>query len=247
MAIRSLLNGTKEHIFCAWFTKTFRTNYLHISTIFEDSQIGQKPLALGLRISLGGFCFCQIGTILGVSQKHLLMETITLAKIRRGIFLTLFVIILLSALYSFADKQNISENREQTSSAVTVTSSVGQFSYDVELARTETERAKGLSNREVLAPNAGMLFIFDTPGEYGFWMKDTFIPLDMIWISESKHIVHIEKNVQPSSDLTTYSNEINSEDGSDAALYVLELNAGEAEKNLFAIGDEVLINMSESR
>lgn len=175
------------------------------------------------------------------------METITPAKIRRGIFLTLFVIILLSALYSFADKQNISENSEQSSSSISVTSSAGQFSYDVELALTEAERSKGLSNRESLAPNTGMLFIFDTPGEYGFWMKDTLIPLDMIWISESKHIVHIEKNVQPSSYPTSFSNELNSEDGSDAALYVLELSADEAEKNLFAIGDEVQINMSESR
>ncbi|HRH31672.1 MAG TPA: DUF192 domain-containing protein [Candidatus Paceibacterota bacterium] len=172
------------------------------------------------------------------------METITPAKIRRGIFMALFVLILLSGLYSFAEKQKSKKDIESQGNSIgsseIKTLTIRGIAYQVEVEKDEASLSKGLGGREMLAQNAGMLFVFDTPSEHGFWMKDTLIPLDMIWISEGKKIVHIEKNVQPSSYPTVYSNELNAEDGSDAALYVLELNAGEVDENQFAVGDEVL-------
>ena len=69
--------------------------------------------------------------------------------------------------------------------------------FQVELARTESERDQGLMYRKELDKNKGMLFIFDKEGIYPFWMKNTLIPLDMIWIDSNNKIVFIAQNVQP--------------------------------------------------
>src|SRR3989344_5827459 len=67
----------------------------------------------------------------------------------------------------------------------------------VEIANTNEERAIGLMFREIMDVDSGMLFIFDETGVYSFWMKNTKIPLDMLWINENKSVVFIVKNVQP--------------------------------------------------
>ncbi len=69
--------------------------------------------------------------------------------------------------------------------------------FDVELARTEEERQKGLMSREDLGPDEGMLFIFEEKGYHSFWMKDTVIPLDIIWINEDREVVYISENTPP--------------------------------------------------
>lgn len=66
-----------------------------------------------------------------------------------------------------------------------------------EVARTKDERTEGLMNRDSLPYNGGMLFIFDSEDRYSFWMKNTKIPLDIIWISADDKVVHIERNAQP--------------------------------------------------
>ena len=58
-------------------------------------------------------------------------------------------------------------------------------------------RLKGLSIKNTLNESEGMLFPFDTPGEYSFWMKDMKFPIDIIWIDSNYKIVYIEKNLQP--------------------------------------------------
>jgi hypothetical protein len=93
-----------------------------------------------------------------------------------------------------------------------------------ELAETQEERAKGLMNREKLGENMGMLFIFEEEGEYSFYMKNTLIPLDIIWINLGKQVIYISKNNQPCDETCESINpEIN-------AKYVLELNAGVVDK-----------------
>ncbi len=96
--------------------------------------------------------------------------------------------------------------------------------FQVTLAQTPEEQARGLGNISSMPANAGMLFIFPTPDKYGFWMKDTLIPLDMIWLDEEKRIVYIEKEVKPESYPKIYT-------PSAPALYVLEINAGLVDKN----------------
>ena len=67
----------------------------------------------------------------------------------------------------------------------------------VEIANDDELRAQGLMYRDRLAPDAGMLFFFPREGEYGFWMKNTRIPLDIIWIGADKRVTHVKFNVPP--------------------------------------------------
>jgi uncharacterized membrane protein (UPF0127 family) len=66
-----------------------------------------------------------------------------------------------------------------------------------ELAVTPDERARGLMFRESLAADRGMLFVFPVADFHGFWMKNCRFPIDIIWLSPEKKVVHIEKTVPP--------------------------------------------------
>lgn len=104
----------------------------------------------------------------------------------------------------------------------------------VEFADTKSSRELGLSGRKGLEEGKGMLFVFDTPGRYGFWMKDMSFSLDILWINEDGIVVEIERAVTPQSYPKTYIN-------ASPAKYVLEVNAGEAEKRGLFIGSKVKI------
>src|SRR5688500_9478780 len=71
------------------------------------------------------------------------------------------------------------------------------FMVGVELAADPETRARGLMHRPLLAPDRGMLFLFPSSEIQSFWMKDTLIPLDMIWIDEDRRIVDIMSDVPP--------------------------------------------------
>jgi uncharacterized membrane protein (UPF0127 family) len=114
----------------------------------------------------------------------------------------------------------------------------GQQCFSVELAKTEAEREKGLMNRTQLDKNAGMFFIFDKEGVYPFWMKNTLIPLDIIWIGAFNKVVFISQNVQPCKSLICPM--INP---SARAKYVLEINAGVVKNFGIKTGDEVKLNI----
>jgi hypothetical protein len=71
------------------------------------------------------------------------------------------------------------------------------YCFKVEIADTPEKRRAGLMHRVSLPENQGMLFVFEKPGIYGFWMKNTLIPLDIIWLDENFKVVYIKENVQP--------------------------------------------------
>jgi len=98
-------------------------------------------------------------------------------------------------------------------------------SFEIELARSPAEQSKGLMFRESLSQNHGMLFIFDEESPKTFWMKNTLIPLDMIFLDGNMMVVEIKANILPckADPCPTYPSE-------KPAKYVLELNAGSAEK-----------------
>jgi uncharacterized protein len=102
---------------------------------------------------------------------------------------------------------------------------------DIEIADNDDERMRGLMYRQSLPENAGMLFIFSNDEDRSFWMKNTFISLDIIYINSKKEIVSIQKYTQPKS---TYS--IPSEK---PAMYVLEVNAGFTDKHGINPGDKI--------
>ena len=94
-----------------------------------------------------------------------------------------------------------------------------------ELADTALKRAQGLMFRERLADDRGMLFIFGDAQPWTFWMKNTKIPLDIIWMDGKKTIVHIERNVPICTRQDDGCPQYRSDEG---ALYVLELGGGRA-------------------
>jgi uncharacterized protein len=108
-----------------------------------------------------------------------------------------------------------------------------QKCVNVEIAQTPTERERGLQFRERLGKDEGMLFIFQVPGPERFWMKDTLIPLDMIWIDANKDVIDITANVPPctADPCASYGPE------ADVA-YVLEVNAGSAARWGLRVGDK---------
>gem|GEM_PF-1099151 len=115
----------------------------------------------------------------------------------------------------------------------------GDNCFYVELAVTPDERARGLMFRQQMNPERGMLFIFGEEGEYPFWMKNTLIPLDMIWINKDNEVVFISKNVQPcGSDFCPAINP------GKKAMYVLELNGGVSDKIGLGVGDKVVFDIN---
>ena len=89
----------------------------------------------------------------------------------------------------------------------------------VSIADTPEEREQGLSDTDPLPPNTGKFFVFEEPGEYGFWMKDMNYSIDIIWLHESLSIVSIAKNATPESFPEVFYPARNS-------MYVLEVPAG---------------------
>jgi uncharacterized protein len=107
----------------------------------------------------------------------------------------------------------------------------GQESFAVELADDGEERSRGLMFRESMDPAAGMLFVYEGPRRVQFWMKNTLIPLDMIFADATGTVTHVHSNAIP-GDLTPI-------DGGEGVALVLEINGGLAEKLGIAPGAEL--------
>ena len=105
------------------------------------------------------------------------------------------------------------------------------YAVRVELAADNDTRAQGLMFRDRLPAGTGMIFLFTETGDYPFWMKNTLIPLDMIWIDDQKRIAAIIPDVPPCKADPCPSYPPNA-----PARYVLELAAGEAKKHNLAVG-----------
>lgn len=101
----------------------------------------------------------------------------------------------------------------------------------VEVVDTDAARQLGLMFRENLPEDRGMLFVFETQGRYGFWMKNMKFPIDIIWIDQEKKIVDIKPDCFPCQEAC----EIFS--SRDKALYALEVDAGFTRRNKIEIGD----------
>jgi uncharacterized protein len=102
----------------------------------------------------------------------------------------------------------------------------------VEVASDDPTREQGLMYRDHMAEDRGMIFLFPQVGEYPFWMKNTFIPLDMIWIDSDHRIVHIAHDVPPCKTDPCPNYPPNAK-----AASVLELAAGVAAKHHLKDGD----------
>ncbi len=112
-----------------------------------------------------------------------------------------------------------------------IASKTGVHAFTVEIADTEPEREKGLMFRKELPEGSGMLFDFHREQEVGFWMQNTYVPLDMIFIRGDGRILRIAEDTEPLSTRIIPSN--------GPVRAVLEVIAGTAEKLGIAPGDRV--------
>ena len=113
---------------------------------------------------------------------------------------------------------------------------IGANTYSLEIAKNTSQLSLGLSNRQNLCPKCGMIFVFPFEGVLPFWMKDTLLPLDMIWLNSQNQIVSIQTaSVETSTSdfkLKIYKND-------QAAKFVIELNAGTAKQINLKVGDTI--------
>ncbi|MEK9661834.1 MAG: DUF192 domain-containing protein [Alphaproteobacteria bacterium] len=107
----------------------------------------------------------------------------------------------------------------------------GSYDFAVELAETPQQKSRGLMFRESMAADAGMLFVYSRPQVITMWMRNTYIPLDMLFIARDGRIAHIAQNAVPRSDRTISSHA--------RVTGVLELNGGTARRLGIAVGDRV--------
>lgn len=107
----------------------------------------------------------------------------------------------------------------------------GQAVFTVEVADDPDERSRGLMFVEQMPRMSGMLFVYERPQRVAFWMRNTLIPLDMIFADESGVVTLVHENAQPLDETAI--------PGGDAVKYVLELNAGMAELLGISAGSEM--------
>lgn len=108
------------------------------------------------------------------------------------------------------------------------------YAVHVEVAADPQTREQGLMYRDSLRDHSGMLFLFPRSGVYPFWMKNTLIPLDLIWIDEQKRVAHVKFDVPPckADPCPSYDPEV-------SARYVLEVAGGVARQHRIAAGSQL--------
>lgn len=115
------------------------------------------------------------------------------------------------------------------------------FVVHVEIAAEEQTRADGLMYRDHLNPGTGMLFFFAQEGEYPFWMKNTRIPLDMVWIDANRRVAAVKINVPPCKVDDCPSYPPNAQ-----AKYVLEVAGGVAQQHGIKVGDVLRFDATDN-
>jgi uncharacterized membrane protein (UPF0127 family) len=148
------------------------------------------------------------------------------------------VLVFLAYAYRCVDRKNCSMTfvDQLVRHEATITAPSGT-KLSLEVADTQESREQGLSGRAGIEGNDGMLFIFDGPGRYGFWMKDMHFAIDMVWVNKEGVVVYVEENISPDTYFNmnpprVYMN-------GPAASYVLELKPGEAQKDGMYLGTKV--------
>jgi uncharacterized membrane protein (UPF0127 family) len=102
--------------------------------------------------------------------------------------------------------------------------------FTAQIADNDPLRELGLSYRNSLDDNSAMLFVFERPSVYKFWMKDMKFPIDMIWLDENKEVIHIEKDVKPETFPESFGPNKN-------AKYIIEIKANRVDQIGLSVGD----------
>lgn len=148
------------------------------------------------------------------------------------------IIIILSSILCLFFAFSFSVNASEKAISLNIATKTGQLQLHVEVADTDKLREKGLMFRNDLPDNGGMLFVYDDPQPAAMWMKNTRIPLDILFIDEEKRIINIHEEAIPYSEVPLFSRR--------SARYALELKGGAVQKNGIKAGDKVQFELPGS-
>ena len=112
---------------------------------------------------------------------------------------------------------------------------IGSKEYNLEAVYKPKDMEKGLSGRDALVSDGGMLFVFPDEGESLMWMKDMRFPLDILWLDSAGKVVYLKENISPDTYPLTFGKGVNSS-------FVIELGAGEISLSGISVGDTVNIS-----
>ncbi|NDF11547.1 MAG: DUF192 domain-containing protein [Proteobacteria bacterium] len=164
------------------------------------------------------------------------MMNTTLRK--RQVFLMVAAVVALVAIWTAPDFNetragDITQAQKKLATAPVVFSGAGHpdVTFTAELARSEEEQHIGLMFRTKMNNDEGMLFTYDEPQVLTMWMKNTLLPLDMVFIDKDHKVIRIEENAEPQT--------LNVRSSLEPAIAVLELNAGVAAAQKLKAGDLV--------
>ena len=137
-------------------------------------------------------------------------------------FLMVGLVIISGSIFLFLERKTINVNETRIIK-------IGDTGIRVEVADTFETRAKGLSGRESLPDDRGVLFVFDRPRRHGFWMKNMNFTIDIVWISESLQVVGITEEVTPETFPEIFY-------PPEPVKYVLELPGGQSRNSGIDVG-----------
>ena len=147
-----------------------------------------------------------------------------------AVSLIIFVLLALGAAgYRFAHKP-MSDFADHSQRLI----AVGGVPVQAEVVSTDASRQQGLSGRDDLAPDTGMLFVFEGDGVWGFWMKDMRFSIDIVWADNNGTIVAIDKSVSPDTYPQVFYPPT-------PARYAVELPAGWAQSHDLAVGQKIVL------
>ena len=149
-----------------------------------------------------------------------------------GVFFVFLFVVFSMALAGCGSSQEQKAVEDKHVRELRIKTSDKEHVFSVELALDDAEQAKGLMFRRNMADDHGMLFVYDMERVIGMWMKNTFLPLDMLFLESDGRIVKIARHTEPhSTDVISSQKPV---------LAVLELNAGTSDHLAISVGDRVL-------
>jgi len=124
----------------------------------------------------------------------------------------------------------VKPTKQQSTSTIDIT--IKNKTFSLEIAKSTIQKSMGLSNRNSLCPNCGMIFVYRIESTYPFWMKNTLIPLDIIWVNKQGVVVDIIQGKPNNLSILTPKSK---------ALYIIELNLDTSTNLNLNIGDHIQI------
>jgi uncharacterized membrane protein (UPF0127 family) len=140
------------------------------------------------------------------------------------------VLLLLILFDSHRSKTNSACGSYRKDKVVTIS----HQTLNAEIAASRSQHEKGLSGRPCILAGQAMLFVFDKPGQYPMWMKDTKFPIDIIWVSADHKAVGVERDVKPSTYPDSFINK-----KENPAKYVLEMKANRSTELGITLGTPI--------